>query len=105
MRLDTLRAGRVNCHHAGVSLRIAIVALAALLGAAPAAQARQAALKVTLTAPGHTPTIGKRWTYSVHATNGGKPAAARITAEIVDPIGGTHPVDFGTTKKPLVNRP
>ena len=62
-------------------------------------------MKVTLTAPGHTPRIGKRWAYAVHATVGGKPVAGRITAQIVDPLGGTHPVDFGTTTKPIVNRP
>ena len=84
---------------------LAVAGLAALLLAAPLAGARPSALKVTLTAPGHTPTIGKRWHYTVHATNGGKPVAGRITAQIVDPLGGAHPVDFGTTKKPIVNRP
>src|SRR5262249_40540696 len=72
--------------------------------AAPAVSAASA-LQVTLTAPGHSPRIGKRWVYSVHATSGGKPVAARLTAQIVDPLGGTHPVDYGTTKKPLVNWP
>jgi hypothetical protein len=88
-----------------VGLRIAVVVLLALVGAAPASPARGAVLKVTLTAPGHAPAIGKRWTYTVQASRGGKPAAARITVQIVDPIGGVHPVDFGTTKKPIVNRP
>jgi hypothetical protein len=66
---------------------------------------KAAAVKVTLSAPGHTANIGKRWNYAVHATSGGKPVAARITAEIVDPLGSAHPVDYAATKKPIVNRP
>jgi hypothetical protein len=61
--------------------------------------------QVTLTAPGHMPKVNTRWYYVVRATSEGKPLAARITAQIVDPIGGTHPVQFGTTKKNIVNRP
>jgi len=62
-------------------------------------------LQVVLTAPGHTPKVGTRWSYSVRATWQGKPVAARLTAEIVDPIGGSHPVQFGTTTKNVVNWP
>jgi hypothetical protein len=58
-----------------------------------------APLKVALVAPGHTPKINTHWKYSVSATRAGKPASATITAVIVDPIGGTHPVQFGLTTK------
>ena len=88
-----------------MSVRIAIGVLAVLLLSAPIAHGRETAVKVTLSAPGHAPQVGKRWVYAVHASSRGKPVPGRITAQIVDPIGGTHPVDFGTTKKPLVNRP
>ena len=64
-----------------------------------------AAVTVALTAPGHAPKIGTHWGYSVTATSGGRPAAARITAQIVDPIGGIHQVDFGNTTKHLRNWP
>lgn len=84
-----------------MKLALAAVGLAALLVAAPLAAARAAPPKVTLTAPGHSPQIGKRWFYSVRATAGGKPVAGRITVQIVDPLGGTHPVNYGTTKKPI----
>ena len=60
---------------------------------------------MTLTAPGHTPKINTHWSYAVHATAQGKPVAARITAQIVDPIGGAHPVQFGKTTKTIVNWP
>ena len=58
-------------------------------------------LKVALVAPGHSPKIKTHWNYSVVATSAGKPASARITAVIVDPIGGTHPVQFGSTTKAI----
>jgi hypothetical protein len=60
-------------------------------------------LQVTLTAPGHTPTVNTRWGYAVRATSQGRPVTARITAQIVDPIGGSHFVQFGKTTKNVVN--
>lgn len=76
-----------------------LVALAAatVLAAAP--------VKVTVTAPGHAPPVGVRWNYSVAATVNRRPVKGRITEVIVDPIGGTHPILFGTTKTPIRNRP
>ncbi len=58
---------------------------------------------VTVTAPTHTPKINTRWYYTVRATQAGKPAAGRLTAQIVDPIGGSHPVQFGTSTKNITN--
>jgi hypothetical protein len=60
---------------------------------------------VTLTAPGHTPKINTHWNYVVRVTDGGKPVSARITAQIVDPIGGKHPVEFGKSTKTITNWP
>jgi len=71
--------------------------------AAGAALALASAPTVTLTAAGHAPKTGTHWPYSVSVRTGGKPAAARITAQIVDPIGGVHAVDFGLTTKPVRN--
>lgn len=64
-----------------------------------------ASVQVTLTAPGHTPKINVRWSYTVHVTQGGKPVAAKITEQIVDPVGGKHPVEFGKSTKNIVNWP
>ena len=74
--------------------------LAALLSAVVVASPQ-----VTLTAPGHTPKINTHWNYVVRATDGGKPASARITAQIIDPIGGAHPVQFGKSTKTITNWP
>ena len=77
--------------------------IAALLAVAAAGGA--AALKVRLEAPTHAPKIAVKWPYAVHATVGGKPARARVTAQIVDPLGGKHAVELGDTHKLVVRRP
>ncbi len=62
-------------------------------------------LKVTVTAPGHTPTINTHWNYTVRATKSGKVVAGKLTEQIVDPIGGKHPVEFGKSTKTITNWP
>jgi hypothetical protein len=76
-----------------------LVANAAALAAAGGLLVGASATDVTLHAPGHSPKIKTHWNYSVTVTRGGKPAAATITAQIVDPIGGVHIVKFGNTTK------
>lgn len=63
------------------------------------------AVKVTVTAPGHTPKINIHWNYVVRVTQGGKLVAGKITEQIVDPIGGHHPVEFGKSTKNITNWP
>ena len=60
-------------------------------------------LTVTLTGSGHSPKISVHWPYAVHVSINGKPAPARITAQIVDPTGGAHPVQFGTSTRNITN--
>jgi hypothetical protein len=77
-----------------------------IIAAALAATALSTAtVKATLTAPGHAPKINTRWHYTLRVTSGGRLVSARITAQIVDPIGGAHPVTLGATKRPIVNYP
>jgi len=76
---------------------IAATLATAALAAAP--------VKATLTAPGHAPKINTKWHYTLRVTSHGRPIAAKLTAQIVDPIGGKHPVDLGLTKKPITNYP
>jgi hypothetical protein len=72
---------------------------AALAGAAPG-------FKATLSARTHTPKVNVKWFYAVRAAGPtGKPVRATVTAQLVDPFGGLHPVLFGSTTKPIVNRP
>jgi hypothetical protein len=77
----------------------------AAAGAAVVLAASAAAPAVTLKASGHTPETGAHWLYSVSARSDGKVAAGRLTVQIVDPIGGVHPVDYGSTTKPVTNWP
>ena len=78
---------------------MSLVAHAAGLAAAGGLLVAAVPAKVTLSAPGHSPKIKTHWAYSVTVTRGGKPARATITAQIVDPIGGVHPVKFGLTTR------
>jgi hypothetical protein len=74
-----------------------VALLAALALAAPP-------FKVTLTAPTHTPKIGARWNYVVQASDlAGKPLRAYVTAQVVDPFGGVHPVEYGSSTKKVTN--
>jgi hypothetical protein len=75
-----------------------LIALALATGALAAGS-----VKATLTAPTHTPKVKTKWFYTLRVTDGGKPASARLTAQIVDPIGGVHPVAFGSSTKPIRN--
>jgi hypothetical protein len=80
----------------------AAVTLAAVGGLAGGSAAP---LKVTLVGSGHSPKAGAHWKYSVTVSRGGKPVAARLTAQIVDPLGSSHPVQLGSTKVNVTNRP
>ena len=82
-----------------------LAATARLAAAAGVLALGGSAAKVTLTAPGHTPKIGVHWNYSVSVTRAGSPAAATVTVQIVDPIGGVHPVEHGDSTKNIVNWP
>ena len=62
-------------------------------------------VKATLAAAGHAPKINVHWRYTVRVTAGGKPAAAKVTVQIVDPTGHAHPVQLGTSKKNVTNHP
>ena len=70
-----------------------------------------ASLTLTFSAHGHAPKIGEsseigpHWPYTVSVTRAGKPVAARLTMQIVDPLGGVHAVDKGPTTEPITNVP
>jgi len=79
-------------------IKVALAAAAAVtLAASP--------LKATLTAPSHAPKVNTHWNFVLRATSGGKPVKARLTAQIVDPIGGVHYVGHASTTKPIKNWP
>jgi hypothetical protein len=79
------------------------VSLTTTVAALAAAALATSGPTVTITAPGHTPTIKTRWNYRVTVMLDGRPAAARITEQIVDPVGGVHAVQRGTSTKNITN--
>ena len=79
---------------------IATLALAAgLLGGSAAP------VRVAIVAPNSTPKVNTHWNYTVRVSSGGKPVSGRLTEQIVDPLGGSHPVQLGLTKTNITNRP
>jgi hypothetical protein len=84
-------------------MRLRLTLFAVLALALPlTAGARPAALKVVFTTASHTPTVNKPWRWSVTAKNGGKAVAGTVTAQVVDPVGGVHAVQFGGSKTKYV---
>jgi hypothetical protein len=90
----------------GSMTRLALLlAVAALSIVGPSSAAGGApAFKARLTAATHTPKVMKTWKYSVRVTDPkGHPIWAKITSQIVDPLGTVHPVEFdGTGHNPYV---
>ena|SRR5438105_15937507 len=81
-----------------------LLVLVALVAAASSSGASKLPFKATLTAAGHSPKAKSTWRYHVRVTDlKGHPVAARITSQIVDPLGTAHPVEFdGTGHNPYV---
>jgi hypothetical protein len=82
---------------AATAIKLALAGVLVVSAAAP--------VKVSLSAPGHTPRINTHWNYTVRVTQSGKPVAAKISEQIVDPVGGMHPVQFGKNTKNITNIP
>ncbi len=62
-------------------------------------------LHVGLTTTTAKPKAGAHWPYTVTATVDGKPAKGTVTAQIVDPLGTVHPVQFGANTKNVTKIP
>jgi hypothetical protein len=84
-----------------VRLRLAALCIAAL--ALPLTAGATPAFRVTFTAPKHTPRVNEKWYWSVKVTTpAGRLLPARISAVVIDPIGGVHPVEYGCCAKKFV---
>jgi len=55
---------------------------------------------VSIGALTHRPRVNAKWHYEVKAAGHGK-----LTVQIVDPIGGVHPVQYDDTKRNVTNFP
>jgi hypothetical protein len=96
-------------------IRMLLAALAGALVAVPLVFAATG-IKARLIAPAANPKIcampsdipSCRWRYTIKLTDlKGRRLAGRLTAVIIDPFGGTHPVGYGPSdpEKPITNWP
>ena len=83
-----------------MSLRFGAVLVAALV--LPLSAGAAAGPVVVFKATTHTPKVNVRWPWSITATSGGKPVAGTVTAQVIDPVGGVHAVEFGGVKTKFV---
>jgi hypothetical protein len=64
------------------------------------------AFQATLTVGTHSPAVNTRWPYAVKVVDAkGKPLRARVTMQVVDPLGTVHPVAYYANTKSIVNVP
>jgi hypothetical protein len=86
-------------------MRVRLAApLLALAFVSPAASALP--FKAVLKTPPAQPRVNVKWYYTVRVTDRARHLIrAAITAQIVDPFTGAHPVQYDATKKNIVNRP
>ncbi len=85
----------------GVRLRLA--ALVLVVVAFPLGASAAPAFRVVFTAPEHTPKVNERWPWSIRVTTStGTLLPATISAAVVDPLGGVHPVEYGCCAKKFV---
>jgi hypothetical protein len=83
-----------------VSLRFGAIIVAALV--LPFSAGATAGPVVVFKATTHTPKVNTKWPWSITATKGGKPVAGTVTAQVIDPVGGVHAVEFGGVKNRFV---
>jgi hypothetical protein len=88
-------------------VRLVLAGIFAAVVLAPAG-ATVVPFKATLKAPRTEPKVNVKWWYSIKVTGlKGNPLKATLTAKLIDPIGGVHPIDFGPSKpvRPITNWP
>ena len=61
---------------------------------------------VVIDAPTHRPPVNVKWWYTVRVSDSsGMGLRARLTMQVIDPLGTSHPVQFGPTTRNIVNWP
>jgi hypothetical protein len=84
-------------------MRLKLATLTAIALAFPLVAGAAAPFNVTFTAPKHTPKVNEKWNWKLTvATPAGKPLAATISAVVIDPVGGVHPVEYGCCAKKFI---
>jgi hypothetical protein len=61
---------------------------------------------VAIAAATHAPRVNVKWWYAVRVSDSsGMGLCARLTMQVIDPLGTAHPVQFGPTTRNIVNWP
>ena len=76
-------------------MRLRLAALVLVVLALPLTAAAAGSLTVAFKATTHAPKVNVKWPWSVTATSGGRVIAGTVTAQVVDPVGGVHAVEYG----------
>src|SRR6266536_880067 len=62
--------------------------------------------RASLSAPTHRPRVGPRWWYVVRAVDlHGRPLRARLTVQVIDPLGTAHTAEVRTSTRKLLDLP
>ena len=83
-----------------MSLRFVVALVVALV--LPLSAGAAAGPLVVFKATTHVPKVNTKWPWSITVTKGGKPLAGTVTAQVIDPVGGVHAVEFGGVKNKFV---
>ena len=83
-----------------MSLRFVAILVVAL--ALPLSAGAAAGPLVVFKATTHTPKVNAKWPWSITVTRGGVRLPATISAVVIEPIGGVHPVEYGCCKKEFI---
>ncbi len=63
-------------------------------------------MKATLFAPTHEPKINAKWRYRLKVTDRrGRLLRGKVTAQIIDPLGAPHPVQYDDTHRDITGMP
>jgi hypothetical protein len=80
--------------------RVALVAAAVAVALLSATAGSAIVFRATLTAGSHRPAVNTRWPYTVKVVDARQRLLrARVTAQVVDPLGGVHPTEFYANTK------
>jgi hypothetical protein len=82
-------------------LRLAVLCVGAL--ALPLGAAAAGSFSIAFKASKHTPRVNEKWPWSIKVTTpAGRLLPGRISAVVIDPVGGVHPVEYGCCKTKFI---
>jgi hypothetical protein len=82
---------------------LGVLLVGLLVVAPPAGAVTTTPPRVAFHATTHTPKVNARWPWSIVVTTAaGRLLPATVSATVVDPLGGVHPVEYGCCKRKFI---